>query len=47
MEGKFLSFPCCFLREKVPLKAPPAQNDRKGSRAFKGTSYLPLSVFLR
>lgn len=28
MEGKFLSFPCCFLREKVPLKAPPAQNDR-------------------
>lgn len=34
-------------REEVPLKAPPAQNDRKGSRAFKGTSYLPLSVFLR
>ena len=28
MEGKFLSFPCCFLREKVPLKAPPDQNDR-------------------
>ena len=47
MEGKFLSFPCCFLREKVPLKAPPAQNDRKGSRAFKGTSRFPRPPTLR
>lgn len=33
--------------EKAPLKAPPAQNDRKGSRAFKGTSRFPRPPTLR
>lgn len=42
MEGKFLSFPCCFLREKVPLKAPTeTTNAEKNRQSLQGNLSVP------